>query len=108
MVYVVDGKERRVSAGETLEVDVGVPHRARNASDTEVATVRWETRPALRSQAFYATAAKLGETGVLDSALLAHEYRDVFRASGLLGAIIPVVAAVARLLGRRLPMPDRS
>jgi hypothetical protein len=28
---------------------------------------------------------------------------DVFRASGMLGGTIPVLAAVARLLGRRLP-----
>jgi mannose-6-phosphate isomerase-like protein (cupin superfamily) len=106
MIYVVDGEERRVGAGETLEVGVGVAHKARNASDSETATLRWETRPALRSQAFYATAAKLGEAGMLESALLAHEYRDVFRAAGLLGIVIPVVAAVARLLGRRLPDPD--
>lgn len=106
MIYVVDGEERRVGAGETLEVGAGVAHKARNASDAEPAVVRWETRPALRSQAFYATAARLGEAGMLDSALLAHEYRDVFRATGLLGIVIPLVAAVARLAGRRLPDPD--
>ena len=105
MIYIVGGEERRVGVGETLEVGVAVPHQARNASDTEIAVVRWETRPALRSQAFYATAARLGKAGMLERALLAHEYRDVFRASGALGVAVPVLAAVARLLGRRLPEP---
>jgi quercetin dioxygenase-like cupin family protein len=103
MVYVVAGEERSVSAGERLEIAAGTPHKARNASATEPAVVRWETRPALRSRAFYASASKLGRTGILDQALLAHEYRDVFRASGVLGAVMPLMAAVARLSGRRLP-----
>lgn len=105
MVYVVDGAERRVEAGETLELAPGVSHKARNASAAEPAIIRWETCPALRSQAFFTTAAELGQAGPLEQALLAHEYRDVFRATGLLGAIIPLVAAIARLLGRRLPEP---
>jgi mannose-6-phosphate isomerase-like protein (cupin superfamily) len=105
MIYIVGGEERRVGAGETLQVGVAVPHKARNASDTEIAVVRWETRPALRSQAFYATAAQLGGAGMLERALLAHEYRDVFRASGPLGVVTPLLAAIARLLGRRLPEP---
>jgi mannose-6-phosphate isomerase-like protein (cupin superfamily) len=105
MIYIVDGEEHIVGAGEILEVGVGIPHKARNASGTEIAIVRWETRPALRSEAFYATAAKLGEAGVLERALLAHEYRDVFRAAGVLGVAIAALAAVGRLLGRRLPPP---
>ena len=60
---------------------------------------------ALRSEAFFATAAMVGGSGLLDQALLAREYRDVFRVPGLLGVVIPLVAAVARLLGRRLPEP---
>lgn len=103
MIYVVDGDERRVEAGASLDLPKGVPHRARNASADEPAVVRWETRPALRSEAFYRTAAELGEAGPLESALMAHEYRDVFRPTGLLSVVVPPVAAVARLLGRKLP-----
>ena len=103
MVYVVDGEERRVEAGETLELPPGVSHKARNASAAEPALVRWETRPALRSEAFFRTVAALGQVGLLESALLAHEYRDVFRATGLPGVIAPVIAILARLLGRSLP-----
>ncbi len=106
MVYVVDGAERRLTAGETLELPPGTPHKARNASDSEPAVVRWETRPALRSETFFRTAAALGESGPLESALLAHTYGDVFRASGLLGLVIPLGAGVAGLLGRKLPQTD--
>lgn len=103
MVYVVDGKERRVEAGETLALPPGVAHKARNASATGPAVIRWETRPALRSEAFFRTAAAVGQAGPLERALLAREYRDVFRVTGLLGWAIPLVAGLARLLGRRLP-----
>lgn len=103
MIYVVDGTQRRLAAGQTLELPPGTPHKARNASATETAVVRWETRPALRAEDFHRTAATLGAAGPLDSALLAHTYRAEFRATGLLGLVIPAVAALARLLGRSLP-----
>jgi hypothetical protein len=103
MVFVVDGQERRLSTGETLDLPPGTPHKARNASGSEVAIVRWETRPALRSEAFFRTAAALGEAGVLESALLADTYRGEFRATGLLGLVIPLVAGLARRIGRSLP-----
>ena len=47
--------------------------------------------------------AALGDAGPLEGALLVHEYRDVFRLSGALGLLVPLVATIARLLGRRLP-----
>lgn len=104
MVFVVDGVEQTVEAGGVLDIPRGTPHRARNASEVESAVVRWETRPALRTTAFFTTAARLGdEMGLLDAALLAHEFRDVFRPTGVTRALVPVVARLARLLGRRLP-----
>jgi mannose-6-phosphate isomerase-like protein (cupin superfamily) len=104
MLFVVDGIERLVSAGETTDIPRGTPHRARNASPSEAAVVRWETRPALRTTAFFTTAARLGDDmGLLDSALLAHEYRDVFLLTGPTRLLVPVVARVARLAGRSLP-----
>lgn len=104
MLFVVGGEERVVRAGESLDIPRGTPHRARNASDTDPAFVRWETRPALRTTEFFLTAAALGdEAGLLDSALLAHEYRDVFRLSGPLRPLVPVVAGFARLVGASLP-----
>jgi mannose-6-phosphate isomerase-like protein (cupin superfamily) len=104
MLFVVDGVESTLAAGGTIDIPAGAAHKARNASLTEPAIVRWETRPALRTGEFFAVANRLGDrAGPLDSALLAHEYRDVFRASGLPGVLIPLLAAVARVLRRRLP-----
>ena len=105
MIYLVHGKEQRLEAGQVLEIAAQVPHKARNASADEIAVVRWETRPAMRTEAFFRTAGALGESGLLHGALLAHEYRDVFRATGLLGLLVPIVATVARILGRKLPEP---
>jgi hypothetical protein len=79
-------------------------HRARNASRSLSAVVRWETRPALRTGEFFSSAARLGpEPALLDSALLAHEYRDVFRLCGPASHFVPLLAGVARL--RRRPSP---
>jgi mannose-6-phosphate isomerase-like protein (cupin superfamily) len=106
MLFVVDGHERLVEAGGTLDIPRRTAHRARNASEDEVAVVRWETRPALRTTEFFSTAARLGdEAGLLESALLAREFREVFRLSGPTRALVPPLAGVARLLGRSLPQP---
>jgi mannose-6-phosphate isomerase-like protein (cupin superfamily) len=108
MLFVVGGEQRVVAAGQSIHITRGTPHRARNASGAEPALVRWETRPALRTTEFFLTAAALDQAGLLDSALLAHEYRDVFRLSGPLRALVPVVAAFSRLVGRTLPDPGRQ
>lgn len=106
MLFVVDGEERTVAAGESVDVPRGTPHQARNASEREPAVVHWTTRPALRTTEFFCTAAALGdEPSLLDSALLAHEYRDVFRLSGPQAPALPIIAGFARLLGRTLPDP---
>lgn len=93
MLFVVDGAERIVRAGQTLDIPRGTAHRARNASRTEAAVVRWETRPAPRTTEFFTTAARLGDgMGLLDAGLLASEFRDVFRPTGLTRWLVPVVA----------------
>ena len=102
MIFVVDGEERKVSAGESIEIARGASHKARNASSDESAVVRWETRPALRSEEFYAATAMLPGNPV-DGALLASEYRDVFRLSGPAAWLVPILARMGRLAGRRLP-----
>ena len=104
MLFVVAGEEHVVEAGGTLRIPRGTPHKARNASQDASAVVRWETRPALRTTMFFTIVARLGgELRPLDAALLAHEFRDVFRPTGVNGVLVPVVGRVARLLGRRLP-----
>ena len=81
MLFVIDGEEQVVEVGEAIDVPRGTPHKARNASTSKSALVHWETRPALRT----------------------HEYRDVFRPVGAVGALVPVVGRLARLLGVTLP-----
>jgi mannose-6-phosphate isomerase-like protein (cupin superfamily) len=104
MLFVVDGSEREVGAGETIDIPRGTAHKARNASTELPAVVRWETRPALRTTAFFTTVGRLGDRmGLVDSALLAHEYRDVFRPTGVANVLVGVVARMARLSGRSLP-----
>jgi mannose-6-phosphate isomerase-like protein (cupin superfamily) len=106
MLFVVEGTEHVVSAGGTIEIPRATPHRARNASGTASAVVRWETRPALRTTEFFSTAAHLGDDmRLLDAALLAHEYADVFRPTGAAGRLVPTLARLAALLGRSLPGP---
>ena len=106
MLFVIDGTERVLGVGDTIEIPRGTRHKAKNASSTDSAVVRWETRPALRTTAFFTTAGRLGDdTGPLDSALLAREYRDVFVTTGFIGLLVPVVSRIARMLGRTLPPP---
>lgn len=104
MEFVVAGKRTLVGPGEQLTIPRGTPHQARNASSEVQAIVRWETRPALRTTDFFSTAARLSEPmPLLDAALLAHEFRDVFRLTGPRKFLVPVIGRVARLLGRTLP-----
>ena len=104
MVFVVAGEERVVDQGDHLHIPRGTPHRARNASSQHPAVVRWATRPALRTTAFFWTVGRLGEDpSLLDTALLAHEFRDVLRPTGVQGALVPVVGRLATVIGRRLP-----
>lgn len=105
MVFVVDGEKREVGEGEIIDIARGTPHKARNASETDPAVVRWATRPALRSAEFFATAARLSPSP-LQGAMLAAEYRDVFRLNGAAALAVPVLALMARLTGRALPDPD--
>lgn len=102
MVYVVDGVDREVGAVESIQIPRRTSHKARNASSEEPAIVRWESRPALRSEEFFAATARLSGNP-LDAALLASEYADVFRLSGPAGLAVPALALLGRLTGRDQP-----
>lgn len=47
---IVAGQERTYRAGERFEIPAGTPHRM---AAVEPSRVRWEVRPALRTQAFF-------------------------------------------------------
>jgi hypothetical protein len=108
----VAGVERDLRAGETLDIPRGTAHRMWNPG-AERARSRWETRPAGRTDNWFAALAAMQGTDRVDSsgrpkalpfAALAHEYRDTFRlAAGpdrAARAAVRALAAVARATGR--------
>jgi quercetin dioxygenase-like cupin family protein len=72
--------ERDLGPGESIELPRGTVHAMWNAGDEPVVLV-WQTRPALRTEEFFETVAKLarGEDAGVDAARLLDEYADVFR-----------------------------
>lgn len=102
MLFVLDGKEVPVGAGSEIEIPRGTVHKARNALESETTTVLWQTRPALRTAEFFCTANALG-ADTLAQTLLVREFADVFRLTGPTAWLVPPLAMVAKLLGKRLP-----
>lgn len=49
----IDGVERTIRAGQTLDIPRGTPHRMWNASATTPARGTWQTMPALRTAEFW-------------------------------------------------------
>jgi uncharacterized cupin superfamily protein len=54
----IDGEERELRAGDTLDVEAGVPHSMWNPGP-ERARTSWQTRPALRTAEFFEAAASV-------------------------------------------------
>jgi hypothetical protein len=115
---LVDGQKRTLEEGEVLIVPPGVPHEMW-ATETG-ARVDWQTRPALKTQAFFETVwglakdGKVNDKGVpnlLRAALIAREYEDEFRLASPPWAVqrilFELLAPVGRLLGyhARYPYP---
>jgi mannose-6-phosphate isomerase-like protein (cupin superfamily) len=105
--------ERELQAGETLDIEAGVPHAMWNQGPAQART-RWQTRPALRTENFFESTFRLaregktnekGLPGPLQLAVIAGEYRDEFRTTSppqaLQGIVVAVLAPIGRLLGRR-------
>ena len=107
---LVDGQERTLEEGEILILPAGVPHEMWSA---EAGTrVNWQTRPALKTEAFFETVWGLakdskvngkGVSNLLRVALIAREYEDEFRLASPPWAVQRVLfgllAPVGRLLG---------
>jgi mannose-6-phosphate isomerase-like protein (cupin superfamily) len=109
----IGDSERELRAGDTLEIEAGVPHAMWNEGPDTVRS-RWQTRPALRTEEFFETTFRLaregktnenGMPGPLQLAVIASEYRDEFRTTSLPQAVqgiaLAVLAPIGRLLGRR-------
>ena len=74
----VDGVERTLRAGDTLDVPAGSVHQMRNPGAVD-AVVTWQTRPALRTGEFHQQIARARRTGDITAVLdVVSEYADVF------------------------------
>jgi quercetin dioxygenase-like cupin family protein len=113
---LVDGQKRTLEEGEILIVPPGVAHGMWAAEAG--ARVNWQTRPALKTEAFFETVwglakdGKVNDKGVpnlLRAALIAREYEDELRFASPPWAVqkvlFGVLAPVSRLLGYRVPHP---
>jgi mannose-6-phosphate isomerase-like protein (cupin superfamily) len=105
----VDGEERELRSGETLDIEPGVPHSMWNEGPGRARTL-WQTRPALRTEDFFEALFRLakdgeGKPGALRTAVFANEFRDEFRTTSpgpvVQALALGVLAPLGRLLGRK-------
>ncbi len=110
---VLEGRERVLEPGEVVVVKAGTPHRLFPVDEGQV-QVRFELRPALRTQEllelFFRLAregkvSKEGNPGLLELAVIAREYEPEGYVTkpplGVQRALFGPLAALARLIGRR-------
>jgi quercetin dioxygenase-like cupin family protein len=116
----VDGAERTLRTGDTLDISRGVVHQMWNASG-EPARVLWRTSPAGRTLEWFSTLDALqregrvdakGRPGPLALAFYLNEYKDVFRLAVGPGPLVPLavsaLAPLGRLRGYRVRDPARA
>jgi quercetin dioxygenase-like cupin family protein len=109
----VDGTERLLEQGDVLDIPSGTPHQMWNDSD-EPARVRWETKPAGRTEEWFRSIDSLYEDGTVKEdgrasplafGVLLKEYSDVFRLAvgpePLTKPIVSLLAALGRVRGYR-------
>ena len=99
------GPERKLNAGETLDIPAGTKHQMWNSAGAE-ARVRWETRPAGRTEDWFRSVDRVvrdaggKQPGPLAFAPLLNEYGDVFRLAVGPDAVVRPALRVAGALGR--------
>jgi quercetin dioxygenase-like cupin family protein len=109
LTATVGGRELVLRAGETLDIPRGTVHAMWNAG-TERARVRWQVRPAGRTEQWFASVAAMraqhGKLGPLAYAVLLTEFHDVFRpvlpAAPVVRAVFAALAPIGRLRGYRV------
>ena len=93
----VAGVERTIGPGDQLTIPAGVKHAFWNPGG-EDAVVRWEVRPALRTERMFEDLAAAGST--LRAALVVSRYGEEFRLSNALQRnLLDLLAPAARLIG---------
>lgn len=105
--------EHTYRAGDTFTVPAKTPHWMHNVSD-ENGRLRWQVRPAMKTQSFFETMWDLAAEGktnadgvpnILQLAVILREYGDEFRASSppfvVQRILFALLAPIGRLLGYR-------
>jgi quercetin dioxygenase-like cupin family protein len=93
----VDGIERTIGPGDQLTIPAGVNHAFWNPGGEE-AVLRWEVRPALRTERLFEDLAAAGST--LRAAFVVPRYREEFRlSSALQRTLLDFLAPGARVIG---------
>ena len=90
---IVDGVERTVRAGESLDVPRGAVHQMTAAAEGTHAI--WEVRPALRTEDFFRGMAGAHGNKLKQLDVVAR-HPEEFRLTGALGVIARLVSAVRR------------
>jgi quercetin dioxygenase-like cupin family protein len=119
LVFEVAGVERRVTAGETVSVPAGTPHRFWNDSAEDARSIQF-FRPALDIASFFETLFALAQQGGLDArgmpkplqlAVMVPEFGEEVRPVSppwpLLRALAAVLAPIARRRGHRPRLTSR-
>lgn len=111
LLFRVAGVERVVRAGERIVIGAGVVHSVRNPGDVP-AVALWETRPALRTGAFFVAMDRANRGGGLPrlarvAAVLA-AYQDVFVLAAPPRPVQRLLFACLVPFGRREGGPGRA
>ena len=102
----LDGEERRLRAGDTLDVPRGTKHQMWNATAAET-RARWETRPAGRTEQWFRTVDRAIEEaggkmpGALAMLTLLDEYDDTIRLAVGPEAVTRQVTSAIGAIGRK-------
>ena len=104
LVFEVEGKERRLGPGETIQVPANTPHRFWNDGTEDAHSIQW-FRPALDIASFFETFAVLAERKQIDKrgmpkpmqlAVMVSEFSQELRP---VSPPWPVVRALGAILG---------
>src|SRR3954453_5716026 len=105
---VIAGAERVYEAGETFDVPAGTPHQM---AATGPAKVRWEVRPALRTEDFFSKIYDARQAGGVRSLLrtgaVLAEFRDEFRPVKPVEPLQAILVHGLAPLGRRIEPGDQ-
>ena len=109
LVFEVDGVERRVAAGESIDIPANTPHRFWNDGDEDAHARQW-FRPSLNTRSFFETffalarADELDEDGMpsfLQIAVMIPEFSDVIRTTRPPWPVQKAAAAIVGPVARR-------